>query len=154
MSSPCAIRLRTESDWEDGRSPPVPGAPPALGAAVGSPVWKERYSCIMYRGYGTRRDDERIPGPGLGLGLARSIPWGRERAPGQRARSTPEKHSNATSISAETRSELGEIGRVLKEPGEAECCCFSRSLGVEWCCQQSDSQTGLFIGDSCPLMTP
>ena len=138
MNSPCAIRLRTESDWEDGLS---------------WLVWKERYSCIMYRGYGTRWDEERIRGPGLGL-AARTGPWVRERAPGQRASSVPHKHSKASSISAETRNKLGEISKVLKEPREAERCCSSRSLGVEWCCQQSEPQTGLFIGDSCPLMTP
>ena len=151
LYSPCAIRLRTESAWEEGLSRLVPGASPAPGAAGGSPVWKERYSCIMYRGYGTRWDDERIPGPGLGL-AARAGPWVRARAPGRRARSTPHKHSDATSISTQMRNKVGEISEVLKEPREERA---AVPPGV-WCgvVLSAEPQPGLFIADSCPLMTP
>lgn len=153
--SPLAIRLRTESErCVDGSSPCVVTALTAT-EEKDSDVLKERYSCIMYSGYLLRWFTDRFLSAKLASRPAWYLsPWvERDKTPEKQKRNVQKTVKTLTSIftknhkifsSSGDRKRKDLLGWFLPPAG----------FRLEWCSVQTELQSGLFIVDSCPLMTP
>lgn len=116
-----------------------------------SAVLKERYSCIMYRGYLLRWFSERLPNAKL---FPRSAwypcLWLEKTTPKEQMRNI----QNAVRTLASILTETHKISSNNNEREPKTSLLPPAGLRQKWCYVQTEVQPGPFIVDSCPLMTP
>lgn len=113
-----------------------------------SAVLKERYSCIMYRGYLLRWFTDRF----LNAKLASRPVW---YLSAWVEKTSPEEQRRIVQKTVRTRASiLTKTHNIYSDNNEKMSFLPPAGLGLKWCYVQTELQPGPFIVDSCPLMTP